>query len=193
MPLALLLAEKLGVTVEDLFKLEEEILYPSSTQVAVFLSVNVGEFFKLDSVTLKLDDKEVSNYLYTEREVQALHRGGAHGAIGVEIEAFEVRVTRADRPHPRGIGRAVEALASFGEWVVEYGPAILKFFLAFKGVSFFSGLTKDIANAVGAHHDIRLPAEVLTLACEKEGAVLDARQAHARADPYALPPHGRQE
>jgi hypothetical protein len=59
----------------DLFKLEEEILYPSSTQVAVFLSVNVGEFFKLDSVTLKLDDKEVSNYLYTEREVQALHRG----------------------------------------------------------------------------------------------------------------------
>ncbi len=49
-----------------------------------------------------------------------------------------------------GIGRAVEALASFGEWVVEYGPAILKFFVAFKGVSFFSGLTKDIMGAVGA-------------------------------------------
>jgi hypothetical protein len=61
---------------KDLFKLEEEILYPSSTQVAVFLSVNVGTFFALDSVTLKLDDKEVANYLYTEREVQALHRGG---------------------------------------------------------------------------------------------------------------------
>jgi hypothetical protein len=60
----------------DLFKLEEEILYPASTQVAVFLSVNVGTFFALDSVTVKLDDKEVANYLYTEREVQALHRGG---------------------------------------------------------------------------------------------------------------------
>lgn len=48
------------------------------------------------------------------------------------------------------IGKAVEALASFGEWVVEYGPTVLKFFVAFKGVSFFSGLTKDIANAVGA-------------------------------------------
>jgi hypothetical protein len=60
----------------DLFKLEEEILYPASTQVAVFLSVNVGTLFALDSVTLKLDDKEVANYLYTEREVQALHRGG---------------------------------------------------------------------------------------------------------------------
>ncbi len=60
----------------DLFKLEEEILYPSSTQVAVFLSLNVGTFFELDSVTLKLDDKEVTNYLYTEREVKALYRGG---------------------------------------------------------------------------------------------------------------------
>jgi hypothetical protein len=60
----------------DLFKLEEEILYPASTQVAVFLSVNVGAFFALDSVTVKVDDKEVANHLYTEREVQALHRGG---------------------------------------------------------------------------------------------------------------------
>jgi len=60
----------------DLFKLEEELLYPASTQVAVFLSVDVGTFFALDSVTLKVDDKEVANYLYTEREVQALHRGG---------------------------------------------------------------------------------------------------------------------
>jgi hypothetical protein len=60
----------------DLFKLEEELLYPASTQVAVFLSVNVGAFFALDSVTVKVDDKEVANHLYTEREVQALHRGG---------------------------------------------------------------------------------------------------------------------
>jgi len=60
----------------DLFKLEEEILYPASTQVAVFLSVNVGAFFALDSVTVKVDDKEVANHLYTERELQALHRGG---------------------------------------------------------------------------------------------------------------------
>ncbi len=60
----------------DLFKLEEEILYPASTQVAVFLSMNVGTFFALDSVTVKVDDKEVASYLYTEREVQALHRGG---------------------------------------------------------------------------------------------------------------------
>ena len=60
----------------DLFLLEEELLFPSSTQVAVFVSMDVGEFFALDSVQLKVDNKVVTNYLYTEREVNALHRGG---------------------------------------------------------------------------------------------------------------------
>lgn len=60
----------------DLFILEEELLFPANTQVAVFVSMDVGTFFDLDSVQIKLDDKEVSNYLYTEREVQALLRGG---------------------------------------------------------------------------------------------------------------------
>jgi hypothetical protein len=60
----------------ELFVLEEELLYPSSTQVAVFLSLDVGKYFTLDSVQLKVDDKVVTNYLYTERELQALQRGG---------------------------------------------------------------------------------------------------------------------
>ncbi len=60
----------------DLFILEEELLFPSSTQVAIFLSIDVGEFFKLDSVQLKIDDKVVANHLYTERELGALKRGG---------------------------------------------------------------------------------------------------------------------
>jgi len=62
----------------DLFVLEEELLFPPSTQIAVFLSVDVGTFFQLDSVELKLDDKVVTHYLYTERENAALHRGGVH-------------------------------------------------------------------------------------------------------------------
>lgn len=60
----------------DLFILEEELLFPSSTQVAIFLSIDVGEFFKLDSVQLKIDDKVVANHLYTKRELGALKRGG---------------------------------------------------------------------------------------------------------------------
>jgi len=61
---------------KDLFILEEELLFPANTQVAVFLSVEVGQFFGLDSVQLKIDRKEVINYLYTPREVEALLKGG---------------------------------------------------------------------------------------------------------------------
>lgn len=60
----------------DLFILEEELLFPANTQVAVFVSLDVGEFFELDAVHLKLDGKEVTNYLYTEKQVDALFRGG---------------------------------------------------------------------------------------------------------------------
>lgn len=60
----------------DLFVLEEELLFPANTQVAVFLSMDVGEFFALDTVELRLDDKQVSKYLYTPREAEALLKGG---------------------------------------------------------------------------------------------------------------------
>ena len=60
----------------DLFTLEEELLFPANTQVAVFLSMDVGEFFALDTVTLRIDNKEVIKYLYTPREAEALLKGG---------------------------------------------------------------------------------------------------------------------
>lgn len=60
----------------DLLVLEEELLFPANTQVAVFLSMDVGKLFELGSVQVKLDDKVVANYLYTPLEVKALHRGG---------------------------------------------------------------------------------------------------------------------
>lgn len=62
----------------DLFLLEEELLFPANSQVAFFVSMDVGEYFKLDSVNIKIDGKEVANYLYTEREADALIRGGVH-------------------------------------------------------------------------------------------------------------------
>jgi len=60
----------------DLFLLEEELLFPSNTQVSVFVSLDVGALFKLDSVQLRLNDKIVANHLYTKREIAALKRGG---------------------------------------------------------------------------------------------------------------------
>jgi len=71
----------------DLLVLEEELLFPANTQVAVFVSMDVGKMFELDSVQIKLDDKVVSNYLYTPLEVQALHRGGVQRAYLGNLKA----------------------------------------------------------------------------------------------------------
>jgi hypothetical protein len=60
----------------DLFLLEEELLFPANSQVAFFVSLDVGEYFELDSINIKIDGKEVANYLYTVREADALVRGG---------------------------------------------------------------------------------------------------------------------
>jgi hypothetical protein len=61
---------------KDLFVLQEELLFPANTQVAVYVSMDVGAFFALDAVQVKIDNKEVKNYLYTAREADALLKGG---------------------------------------------------------------------------------------------------------------------
>jgi hypothetical protein len=99
----------------DLFVLEEELLFPANTQVAVFLSMDVGDFFALDSVQLKIDQKEVINYLYTPREGEALLRGGVHrlylGNLKVgkhELVAFFSGKGPNDRDYKRGASLSFE-------------------------------------------------------------------------------------
>jgi len=59
-----------------LFRLQEDLLFPEESSVVVFLGVEGGNYFALDSVKLNLDDKLVTTYLYTDREVGALKKGG---------------------------------------------------------------------------------------------------------------------
>lgn len=61
----------------ELFNLRDEIQAPTSNQLAVFLSVDVGEYFGLNTVQLKIDDQAVLSHLYTVQQVQALLRGGS--------------------------------------------------------------------------------------------------------------------
>lgn len=92
----------------ELFVLEEELLFPANTQVAVFVSMDVGEFFALDSVTLKLDNKEVTNYLYTEREAQALLKGAVHRVFIGNLKAGDhelVALFTGQGPHVRDYRR----------------------------------------------------------------------------------------
>ncbi len=94
---------------KELFVLEEELLFPANTQVAVFVSMDIGEFFALDSLSLKIDNKEVANYMYTPREAEALLKGGVHrvylGNLKVgdhQLVAFFSGKGPNDRDYKRG-------------------------------------------------------------------------------------------
>lgn len=95
----------------ELFILEEELLFPANTQVAVFVSMDVGEYFALDSVQLRVDGKDVSSYLYTEREVEALHRGGVHRLYLGNLKTGEhelVAIFTGRGPHGRDYRRGAD-------------------------------------------------------------------------------------
>ena len=92
----------------DLFLLEEELLFPANSQVAFFVSMDVGEYFDLDSVSLSIDGKEVAKYLYTEREVDALIRGGVHRVHMANLKTGEhelVATFTGRGPHTRDYRR----------------------------------------------------------------------------------------
>ena len=92
----------------DLFLLEEELLFPANSQVAFFVSMDVGEYFALDSVNIKIDGKEVTNYLYTEREVNALVRGGVHRVHMANLKTGDhelIAIFTGEGPHVRDYRR----------------------------------------------------------------------------------------
>ena len=92
----------------DLLVLEEELLFPASTQLAVFVSMDTGTLFQLDSVQVKLDNTVVANYLYTDREVQALQRGGVQRLYLGNLRAGKhelVAVFTGKGPHDRDYRR----------------------------------------------------------------------------------------
>jgi hypothetical protein len=92
----------------DLMVLEEELLFPANTQVAVFVSMDVGKLFELDSVKVKLDDKDITNYLYTPAEVAALHRGGVQRVYVGNLRNGEHQLTAfftGKGPHDRDYKR----------------------------------------------------------------------------------------
>jgi hypothetical protein len=60
----------------ELSGLEEKLLYPSNTQVAVFVSLEEGEGFRLDSVQIQIDGERVAHYIYSFKELEALQKGG---------------------------------------------------------------------------------------------------------------------
>jgi len=95
----------------ELFILEEDLLFPASTQVALFVSVDTGQFFTIDSVEVKIDDKDVAGFLYTQRQREALEQGGIQklylGNLKIGQYQLTAIFTGVD-PEGRMVKRAVE-------------------------------------------------------------------------------------
>jgi len=95
---------------KELLQLEEELLFPANTQLNVFVSVDTSSLFSIDGVSLKLNDKNVGNYMYTTREVEALKRGAVQRLYTGNIKNGDhelVAVVTGKGPQNRDYRRAV--------------------------------------------------------------------------------------
>jgi len=77
----------------DLLVLEEDLLFPAQSQVAVYVSMDVGHFFDLDSVKLHIDNKLVETHLYTDHQKKALYRGGIQPLFRGNLKSGEHTIT----------------------------------------------------------------------------------------------------
>src|SRR5712691_7677431 len=68
-------SDVLGIAAE-LNQLEEKLLYPSGTQVAIFIALARGDQMRLDAVRLQIDGQLVAHYIYSFKELEALRKGG---------------------------------------------------------------------------------------------------------------------
>ena len=83
----------------ELNNLEERLLYPSNTQIAVFVSVAPNDSFRLDSVQIEIDGQMATHHIYSFKELEALQQGGVQRAYtgNVVTGDHELRVTMAGK------------------------------------------------------------------------------------------------
>ncbi len=84
-------SDVLGIAAE-LNHLEEKLLYPSNTQVAVFVSLAEGETLRLDSVQIQIDGEFVAHHVYDFKELEALQKGGVQRIYTGNISTGEHRL-----------------------------------------------------------------------------------------------------
>lgn len=77
----------------DLLILEEELLYPASSQVAIYVSMDLGAYFALDAIKLEIDNKLVASELYTDKQTKALFRGGVQRLYLGNLKAGEHEIS----------------------------------------------------------------------------------------------------
>lgn len=81
----------LGIAAE-LNLLEERLLFPSNTQIAVFVSLAEEESFRVDSVRIQLDGELVAHHIYAFKELEALQKGGVQRIYTGNVATGEHRL-----------------------------------------------------------------------------------------------------
>jgi len=81
----------------ELNQLEEKLLYPSNTHLAVFVSMAQDKAFRLDSVQVQIDGQLAAHYIYSFKELEALKRGAVQrvytGNVASGQHAIEISLT----------------------------------------------------------------------------------------------------
>lgn len=128
----------------DLVILEEDLLFPASSQVSVFLSMDVGEFFELDAVTLKLNGKQVTHHLYTKKQVRALSRGGVQKLYVGNVNQGDNQVTAfftGSGPNGRDYRRATTV-----EFDKGFEPTFIELAISDETEDYQPDFTADVVN-----------------------------------------------
>ena len=128
----------------DLVILEEDLLFPASSQVAVFLSMDIGELFQLDAVSVKLNGKEVAHHLYTDSQVDALYRGGVQKLFIGNVKQGQNRLTAfftGRGPSGRDYRRATTV-----EFEKSFEPAFVELAISDSGAKYQPEFTAAVSN-----------------------------------------------
>jgi hypothetical protein len=84
-------SDVLGISAE-LSRLEEKLLYPSNTQVAVFIALEPQDPTRLDAVQIQIDGQPVAHYIYSFKELDALRKGGVQRVYTGNVTTGEHRI-----------------------------------------------------------------------------------------------------
>jgi hypothetical protein len=77
----------------DLQNLEERLLYPSGTQLSIFVAVEEDRPFRLDAVQIEIDGELATHHIYSYNELEALQKGGVQRAYTGNVVTGDHQMT----------------------------------------------------------------------------------------------------
>ncbi len=118
----------------ELNQLEEKLMYPSNTEVSVFVSMKAGDNMRLDSIEVQMDGKPVATHIYSFKELDAIKKGGVQRVFtgNITTGAHDMKVTVMGKTS----GGSDFTKAESFKVNKEVSPKIVELALSGQGISF---------------------------------------------------------